>query len=76
MKMKTIKQWLEELPEPYKSQAISNCSCLDAQHTYYSQDRALGAAFMFELTPEGWQYWIDFHKSIGGKFFEVGGDDE
>ena len=61
--MKTIKQWLEELPEPYRTQALENYDenylnkiieikdCLDA----------LRFAFDWSNTSQGFNYWQSFY---------------
>lgn len=62
MEQKTTKQWLEMLPEPYKSQAIENTRSfyphrLNDLHT--SQDNALTSAFSWLDSPQGYEYWHD-----------------
>lgn len=58
---KKIKQWLNELPEPYRSQAIINYSnfyeTLENQPEESCMTNALIHAFLFKDTPEGWEYW-------------------
>ena len=64
--MKTCMEWLETLPEPYRSQAIENCKREDEQSEYgYTGNRpaedmytALIRSFLFEETPEGEDYWF------------------
>lgn len=58
--MKTIREWFEELEEPYRTQAISNSKKfnpggLDLQDRSLSD--ALTSAFLWESTPEGHDYW-------------------
>ena len=63
--MKPIKQWLEELPEPYRTQALENC-----QEEFYlkkctsSQHLALEHAFFWGKTPQGHNYWSDIWKKL------------
>ncbi len=56
--MKTIREWLEELPEPYRGQALANgedSSLLDVDHeTLYE---ALADLFVWEDSPQGDEYW-------------------
>ena len=53
--MKTIREFLEELPEPYRSQALENCKNGDlASH---SLSRAIEDAFVWKNTPQGDRYW-------------------
>jgi len=59
---KTIKEWLYELPEPYKTQALTNSdnnSTLESSNKYNSFGEALGAAFSFSYAPEGPHFWIN-----------------
>ena len=56
--MKTIKQHLETLPEPYREMALNNTpeDRLDDCHTH-SIEATLMAAFIFRNTPEGSSFW-------------------
>lgn len=58
--MKTIKQWLEELPEPYRTQALENYENNKVQSLSF----ALINAFEWYDTPEGIEYWADLNKKI------------
>lgn len=57
MNSKTIKEWLEGLPEPYRTQALKNTKdvMLGSQSTssYY----ALKRAFRWADSPEGFDHW-------------------
>lgn len=60
---KTIKQWLEELPEPYRTQAIKYATKhwmkdggIDGNHCT-SLDQSLLSGFLFSKTIEGSDYW-------------------
>lgn len=64
---KLIKEWLEELPEPYRTQA------LEIYHTQWSDtenpsteslDQALITAFVWEMTPQGYEYWNKLHEEL------------
>lgn len=67
--MKTIKEWLETLPEPYRTQALENAkNCLvgcgrtlDVNQGTLSD--AVAGAFIWLLSPQGEQYWEDFEKA-------------
>lgn len=59
--MKTIKQWLEELPEPYRTQALENYERKQMSH---SLSLALASAFHWHYTPEGWNYWFELGLKI------------
>lgn len=60
--MKTIKKWLETLPEPYRSQALKNFENDHDYKEYINESRselssALNWAFHWDQTPEGKEYW-------------------
>lgn len=56
---KTIRQWFEELPEPYRSQAIDNC--IDPDRIESSQSAALDLGLDWGSTPQGYDYWEEFY---------------
>ena len=62
--MKTVKEWLEELPEPYRSQALENGDrgilTLEEDSVYF----ALFCAFIWESSPQGYKYWDNLHKKL------------
>ena len=70
--MKTIREWLEELPEPYRTQAIDNAEnpeCFGVlqsgcdgrlENTGLS---ALRVAFQWHRTNEGIRYWSNVAKT-------------
>ena len=70
--MKTFREWFEEFPEPYKTQAINNfkniggnMNGLDQIPFYHSSLKAvLNSAFDFEKSPEGWDYWENFYQTL------------
>ena len=62
--MKTIKEWLEELPEPYRTQAINNTSEQNSLKLKSSLSDAIYSAFAWSKTPEGLQYWLDFKNTL------------
>lgn len=57
---KTIREWFEEFPEPYKSQALKNINPLHSNIIKPSKYDALYTAFKWESTSEGGEYWVDF----------------
>lgn len=69
--MKTFREWFEEFPEPYKTQAILNTEKsgfpkgVDTP-CYTSDDlkRVLNCAFNFKTSHEGRDYWIEFQKTL------------
>lgn len=62
--MKTIREWLNELPEPYRTQALNNTTKynLDKEKKSLS-DALLGAFFWFD-SPEHFSYWGNLHDKI------------
>lgn len=57
---KTVREWLEELPEPYRSQAMDNLVKypLPKSRTLFSNiGDALLYGFDWDLTPQGFSYW-------------------
>ena len=59
---KTIKEWLQTLPEPHREAAITNAT-LDGSIGYWVTEPtladALAAAFVWHITPQGQDYWND-----------------
>lgn len=55
--------WFQQLPEPYRSQAIEN---FDEEFSPSKVDSILDAiscSFIWSKTPQGRVYWDDFHAS-------------
>lgn len=75
--MKTIKEWLETLPEPYRSQALENMNKNNSDEKMNSLSNTLGIAFVWGNTKQGSLYWNDVYESakkaekIGGKINNV-----
>lgn len=63
--MKTNIEWLSEMEEPERSQAIENCKN-DEPYTGDNENDsifwALGDSFIFAETPQGWDYWESIRK--------------
>lgn len=55
--MKTIKEWLEELPEPYRSKALGYCDNPTLYSLSHSLEGTLLRAFTWDDTAEGPKYW-------------------
>jgi len=53
---KTAKEWFEQLPEPYRRQAIENCRAKGEED---SLSEAIFGGFVWTLTPQGDEYWRD-----------------
>jgi len=65
--MKTIRELLEQLPEPYRSQAIANSTANELKKVDGSIDSprvALQTAFIWQDSREGLSYWRDFYLTL------------
>ena len=54
---KTIKEWLETLPEPIRTEALENAGELFSYPKFHSLVDAIYGAFEWDLTKQGWKYW-------------------
>ena len=66
---KTIKEWLETLPEPYRTEALENADkdTLIINKTHLS--RAIRGSFYWEYSPQGHDYWKNvFTRAEAGEF--------
>lgn len=59
--VKTIEAWLQELPEPYRSQALTNMWWEDKNNMYLHLHQALFAAFNWSRSPEKYIFWHDVY---------------
>ena len=63
--MKTIREWLEELPEPYRTQAIYNVihddDPVDLDSEFFTDNVAevICSTFVWSGTEQGIDYWSD-----------------
>lgn len=56
--MKTIKEWLETLPEPYKEKALEYAALENTLETRQETlHDALHSAFIWKQTVQGFEYW-------------------
>lgn len=62
--MKTIKEWLEELPEPYRTQSINNTPKKVLEVYKQSLEKALLASFVWKNSKEGHGYWVFVFESL------------
>ena len=62
--MKTIKEWLEELPEPYRTRAIENTGEKRLSMYAVSLPEAIAGAFAWIDSPQGDIYWIDVYRTL------------
>lgn len=61
---KTIKEWLEDLPEPYRTQALNNTDEDLLEITEETQSEALNTAFWWSETKEGHDYWSQLSETL------------
>ncbi len=59
---KTMLEWLNELPEPYKTKAINNTHKRLQQMQILNMKHAIGSAFMWANTDERYDYWKQIFK--------------
>lgn len=62
--MKKIKEWLEELPEPHRTEAIKNTPELNGDVMAHDLKSAIWCAFVWDKTIQGHQYWEKLYESI------------
>jgi len=68
---KTIREWLEELPEPYRSQAMENMIKKAEGLKKPSFQIALTNAFVWELSKQGGDYWRKLYNRLPYMFPEA-----
>ena len=61
---KTIKEWLKELPEPFRTQALNNADKIQLKEKAYSLSQSVAGAFLWEKSNEGSDYWLELHKQL------------
>lgn len=62
--MKTVRQWFEELPEPYRTQALANT---EEEMLDIDDDSVAGSllgAFRWDSSLEGHEYWQDISDTL------------
>lgn len=74
--MKTIKEWLSELPEPYKTQALTAYAIYpfpsSLNQSTDSLQSAVDEGFNWEKTEQGNEYWENLSGVINeGKLFPL-----
>jgi hypothetical protein len=62
--MKTVKQWFETLPEPYRTQAIENSLPGNLLATVGSLQMAFSCGFTFRHSKEGLNYWRTYFELV------------
>lgn len=79
--LKTIRDFINEFPEPFKTQALDNVKNCQAKATEETPEEilnsvpalfgqnpfsALIAAFIWGISPEGSEYWVKFASTLEG----------
>lgn len=63
-KQKTTKEHFESFSEPFRTQAIENADRGRLEVERETGIEALYFAFIWSLSPQGLDYWIDFKNSL------------
>jgi hypothetical protein len=58
---KTIKEWIETLPEQHRARALRNTPDANLNIRLPSLSLAIDHAFLWDKTPEGYAYWTAIH---------------
>ena len=61
--VKTVRKYLQELPEPYRSQALQAMPEIARDIPATSLTFAL-SQFVWQFSPQGFDYWFNFRNSI------------
>jgi hypothetical protein len=65
---KTLREWFEMFPEPYRTQAIENTLNLRGEGRFIvTKTNAMSAivgAFVWEDSPQKDKYWNEFHDQL------------
>lgn len=61
---KPIREWLNELPEPWRTQAIGNSSLTSLGRSETSLQFAVLTAFSWIDSSEGFSYWFNFSETL------------
>jgi len=62
--MKTVIEWFDTLPEPYKTQAINNTKLHLLKTFDESLIDAIKSSFTWHSTDQGHDYWFDLVNQI------------
>jgi hypothetical protein len=61
---KTLRQWFDMFPEPYRKQAIENTIELEGKERLEETDKnaveAINGGFVWKQSPQGHDYWSEF----------------
>ena len=70
--MKTIRNWLDQLKEPERTNALSNMEPSGMTDKADRQSEALGKAFNWSFTPQGYEYWLGICTRIdNGTYYDA-----
>lgn len=61
---KTAKEWFEEFPEPYRTQALDNADKELLNFKFSSALEAVKGTFFWDDSPERHDYWHDFKHQL------------
>ena len=64
MENKTVYEWLKELPEPQRTEAVQQTKLANAEELAESLPEALAGAFDWDRSPQGFTYWELFHHHL------------
>lgn len=59
-----MREWLEELPEPYRTQAIENTEATLLLERVESLKMAVKCAFVWRNSTQGHEYWELFYETL------------
>jgi hypothetical protein len=59
---KTIKEWLEQLPDGYRERALENAEYNLLELHRKTMATSIAAGFAWDDTPEGHSFWADVQK--------------
>ena len=65
--MRSIREHLQELPEPARSQALANMWWEDAETRCADPAYALYQAFNWSRSPQGYRYWKEIFNNLQSK---------
>lgn len=63
-KEKTIREWFETFPEPYRTQAIENTRERSLNTKAPSAIEALSLGFVWSSSQQGLGYWLKFESTL------------
>lgn len=66
----TVREWLEQLPEPYRTQALTQCE--DGDGLVHSMGRAIIAGITWTSTDQGYVYWSEAYHLFSAQEFQEG----